>query len=69
MKLPSMRCPAPEEDRPPYVIGLITTRRSEVIADALLKRGNEPRAVEKVLGLNFIDALGRIWGRDTEDIL
>jgi membrane dipeptidase len=52
---------APEEDRPPYVIGLTTTRRSEVIADALLKRGYKPRAVEKVLGLNFTDALGRIW--------
>jgi membrane dipeptidase len=53
---------APEEDRPPYVIGLTTTRRSEVIADALLKRGYKPRAVEKILGLNFTDALGRIWG-------
>ena len=52
---------APEEDRPPYVIGLNTPRRSEVIADALLKRGYKPRAVEKVLGLNFTDALGRIW--------
>jgi membrane dipeptidase len=53
---------APEEDRPPYVIGLTTTRHSEVIADALLERGYKPRAVEKVLGLNFTDALGRIWG-------
>jgi membrane dipeptidase len=52
---------APEEDRPMYVIGLNTPRRSEVIADALLKRGYKPRAVEKVLGLNFTDALGRIW--------
>ena len=53
---------APEEDRPLYVIGLNTPRRSEIIADALLKRGYKPRAVEKVLGLNFTDALGRIWG-------
>src|SRR5262249_8859504 len=30
---------APEEDRPMYVIGLNTNRRTEVIADALLKRG------------------------------
>jgi membrane dipeptidase len=53
---------APGEDaRPLYVIGLNTPRRSEVIADALLKRGYKPRAVEKVLGLNFTDALGRIW--------
>jgi membrane dipeptidase len=53
---------APEEDRPLYVIGLNTPRRSEIIADALLKRGYKPRAVEKVLGLNFTNALGRIWG-------
>lgn len=52
---------APEEDRPLYVIGLNTPRRSEIIADALLKRGYSPRVAEKVLGLNFTDALGRIW--------
>ena len=52
---------APEEDRPMYVIGLNTNRRTEVIADALLKRGYPPRVAEKVLGRNFIDALGRIW--------
>ena len=52
---------APGEDRPPYVIGLNSPRRSEIIADALLKRGYAPRAVEKVLGLNFTNALGRIW--------
>jgi membrane dipeptidase len=52
---------APGEDRLPYVIGLNTPRRCEVIADALLKRGYTPRVVEKVLGLNFTDALGRIW--------
>jgi membrane dipeptidase len=52
---------APEEDRPLYVEGLNTPRRSEVIADALLKRGYKARVAEKVLGLNFTDALGRIW--------
>jgi len=53
---------APGEDgRPMYVIGLNTPRRSEVIADALLKRGYKAGAVEKVLGRNFTDALGRIW--------
>jgi membrane dipeptidase len=52
---------APGEDRPPYVIGLNSPRRSEIIADALLKRGYKPAAVEKVIGLNFINALGRIW--------
>ena len=52
---------APEEDRPLYVIGLNTPRRSEVIADALLKRGYSARVAEKVLGLNFTNALGNIW--------
>jgi len=52
---------APEEDRPLYVIGLNTPRRSEIIADALLKRGYSARVAEKVLGLNFTNALGHIW--------
>jgi len=53
---------APGEDgRPLYVVGLNTPRRSEVIADALLKRGYKSRSVEKVLGSNFTAALGRIW--------
>ena len=52
---------APEEDRPMYVEGLNTPRRSEVIADALLKRGYKARVAEKVLGANFVGALGRIW--------
>ncbi|HWA02269.1 MAG TPA: membrane dipeptidase [Rhizomicrobium sp.] len=53
---------APEEDRPMYVIGLNTPRRIEVIADALLKRGYPARVAEKVIGANFVGALGRIWG-------
>ena len=52
---------APGEDRLPYVIGLNTPRRSEVIADALLKRGYPARVAEKVLGRNFVNAFGRIW--------
>lgn len=52
---------APEEDRPMYVIGLNTNRRTEVIADALLKHGYSTSVAEKVLGRNFIDTLGRIW--------
>jgi membrane dipeptidase len=56
---------APEEDRPLYVIGLNTPRRSEIIADSLLKRGYKARVAEKVLGLNFTDALGRIWRDDS----
>jgi membrane dipeptidase len=53
---------APEEDRPMYVTGLNTARRCEVIADALLKRGYPARVAEKVIGANFVAALGRIWG-------
>ena len=52
---------APEEDRPLYVEGLNTPRRSEIIADALMKRGYPERVTEKVLGANFIQAFGRIW--------
>ena len=52
---------APEEDRPMYVIGLNTPRRSEVIADALLQHGYSARVAEKVLGANFVAAFGRIW--------
>jgi len=53
---------APEEDRPMYVEGLNTPRRIEVIADALLKRGYSERVAEKVVGGNFVRALGEIWG-------
>lgn len=53
---------APEEDRPMYVIGLNLPRRSEVIADGLLKRGYSERVAEKVLGLNFTQAIARSWG-------
>jgi hypothetical protein len=36
--------------------------RSEIIADALLKRGYSERVAEKVLGLNFTNALKSAWG-------
>lgn len=52
---------AAEEDRPMYVIGLNTARRCEVIADALLRRGYSSRVAEKVIGANFVAALGQIW--------
>ncbi|MBS0275418.1 MAG: membrane dipeptidase [Proteobacteria bacterium] len=53
---------APEEDRPLYVEGLNTPMRSEIIADALLKRGYSERVAEKVLGLNFANAFKNSWG-------
>ena len=53
---------APEDDgRLHYVVGLNTPRRMELIADALLRCGHSSGTVEKVLGLNFTNALGRIW--------
>lgn len=52
---------APEEDRPPYVVGLNTPRRIEVIADGLLKRGYPAGVVEKVIGANFARAFADIW--------
>lgn len=52
----------PEEDgRLPLTEGLNRADRALVIADALLRRGYSERAVEKVLGGNFVRALGEIW--------
>lgn len=53
---------APEEDgRLPYTEGLNRADRALVIADALMRRGYSARAVEKVLGANFIRAFREIW--------
>jgi membrane dipeptidase len=52
---------APEEDRPPYVEGLNTPRRIEIIADQLLRRGQSERVAEKILGANFARVLTQIW--------
>jgi membrane dipeptidase len=52
---------APEEDRPPYVEGMNTPRRLEIVADALLKRGYSGAVVEKVLGGNFARVFAQIW--------
>jgi membrane dipeptidase len=52
---------APEEDRPPYVVGLNTPRRIEVIAGELLKRGYSARVAEKVVGTNFVRVFNDIW--------
>ena len=52
---------APEEDRPPYVVGLNTPRRIEVITDELLKRGYPAGVVEKVIGANFARVFADIW--------
>ena len=52
---------APGEDRPTYIPDLNTPRKIEFIADALLKRGHKPGAIEKIVGLNFKRVFGEIW--------
>jgi membrane dipeptidase len=53
---------APEEDgRLPLTEGLNRPDRCLVIADALLDRGYSARAVEKVLGANFIRVFAETW--------
>jgi membrane dipeptidase len=52
---------APGEDRPPYIPDLNTTRKMELIANALLKRGHKSGVVEKIMGANFKRAFGEIW--------
>jgi membrane dipeptidase len=53
---------APEEDgRLPLTLGLNRADRALVIADGLMRRGYRARAVEKVLGANFVRAFTEIW--------
>lgn len=52
---------APGEDRPTYIPDLNTPRKMELIADALLKRGHNSGAVEKIMGANFKRVFGEIW--------
>lgn len=52
---------APEEGRPPFVVGLNRADRAERIASALLQRGIPERVVEKILGANFRRVLTATW--------
>jgi membrane dipeptidase len=52
---------APGEDRPTYIPDLNTTRKMELVADALLKRGHKAGVVTKILGENFKRVFGEIW--------
>lgn len=52
---------APEEDRPPYSPDLNTTKRMEIVAAGLTKRGYSADVVEKVMGKNFDRAFREIW--------
>ena len=52
---------APEEDRPPYVVGLNTPMRVQVIAERLAQAGHPARVVEKVIGGNALRLFGEVW--------
>ena len=52
---------APGEDRPTYIPDLNTPRKMELIADALLKRGQKSGVIEKIMGANFKRVFGEIW--------
>lgn len=52
---------APGEGRPPFVEGLNRADRSLVIAEKLLDRGVSERAVEKILGENFLRVFKETW--------
>ena len=52
---------APGEGRPPFVTGLNRPDRAEVIARALLDRGQPVRVVEKILGTNFQRVFAETW--------
>lgn len=52
---------APEEGRPPFVIGLNRPDRMLHIARALLARGHREARVEKLLGANFQRVFAATW--------
>ncbi|MGI4879164.1 MAG: dipeptidase [Janthinobacterium lividum] len=52
---------APGEERPPFVIGMNTSRRAQVVADALAAQRVPYRIIEKVLGTNWLAVFGRTW--------
>ena len=52
---------APDEEQPPFVAGMNTPQRTEVVAEALSAKQVPWRIIEKVLGLNFLSAFGRSW--------
>ena len=53
---------APGEGPLPFAVGLNRSDRSHVIADELARKGYSSRAIEKVLGLNFLRVFRETWG-------
>jgi membrane dipeptidase len=54
---------APGEERPPFVVGMNTPRRSAVVADALAARHIPARVIEKILGANWLSIFERSWAK------
>jgi membrane dipeptidase len=52
---------APGEERPPFVVGMNTPKRAEVVAEALAAKRVPWRIIEKVLGGNWLSAFERTW--------
>ncbi|WP_427963750.1 dipeptidase [Altererythrobacter sp.] len=52
---------APGEGPPPFVVELNGPQRMRLIAGALLDRGYSERAVEKILGANFLRVFEETW--------
>nr|WP_276508903.1 membrane dipeptidase [Sphingomonas insulae] len=52
---------APGEERPPFVVGMNTPNRAEVVAEALAAKRVPWRVIEKVLGGNWLSAFERSW--------
>ena len=49
-------------DTYPFVVELRGPGQYRTIVDLLGKRGVKPRVIDKVLGKNFVDYAGRVWG-------
>lgn len=52
---------APGEGPLPFVVGLNRSDRSAIIADELARKGYSSRAIDKVLGLNFLRVFKETW--------
>ena len=53
--------PGESPDRPPFIPALNSERRMDRIAAEMARRGRPDRVIEKVLGANFVRALGAAW--------